>query len=289
MKDYIIITDSCSDLPAYLIEDEHLKVLPLGFNIDGKNYKNYSDERDMTNKEFYSLIRNKKNPTTSQVTPIEFINAIEPILKDNKDVLCIIFSSALSGTYNSLLIAKEELEEKYQNAKIIAIDSLCSSFGQGLLIHQAINLKKDGKTIDEVARFVEDNKLNLCHFFTGDDLYHMKRGGRLSATKAFLGTVLQLKPIIYMDNMGRLVPITTARGRKGAFKKIIKLMEERITSFTKTVFISHGDCVDDANFVALLIKEKFNIKNIFLSFIGPVIGSHAGPNVIGVFFFGSHR
>ena len=161
--------------------------------------------------------------------------------------------------------------------------------GQGLLVHEAVNLKLEGKTIDEVAKIIEDNKLNLCQLFTGDDLNHMKRGGRLSATKAFLGTVLQLKPIIHVDDIGRLVPIATSRGRKGSFRDIIKMMEEKITSFTQTVFISHGDAIEDASFIGTLIKEKFNIKNIFYSFIGPVIGAHAGPGVIGVFFFGRSR
>lgn len=289
MKDYIIITDSCSDLSMELIDDKHLKVIPLGFNIEGKDYKNYPDERDITHKMFYELLRSKKTATTSQVTPNEFIDALEPLIRDNKDILGILFSSALSGTYNSFLIAKKELEEKYKNAKIIAIDSLSASMGQGLLVHEAVNLKLEGKTIDEVAKIIEGNKLNLCQLFTGDDLNHMKRGGRLSATKAFLGTVLQLKPIIHVDDIGRLVPIATSRGRKGSFRDIIKMMEEKITSFTQTVFISHGDAIEDASFIGTLIKEKFNIKNIFYSFIGPVIGAHAGPGVIGVFFFGRSR
>jgi DegV family protein with EDD domain len=289
MKDYIILTDSCSDLPTYLIEKEHLQVLPLGFNIDGKNYKNYSDEREMSHKDFYDSLRNHKSATTSQLSPNEFIEAIEPILKEGKDVLCIIFSSALSGTYNSLVVAKNELEDKYKDNKIIAIDSLSASLGQGLLVYSALNLKKQGKSIDEVATYVEENKLKLCHLFTVDDLGHLKRGGRLSSTKAFLGTVLQLKPVLYVDDMGRLVPLNTVRGRKGAFKDIVKKIEERISNDSQTVFISHGDCKEDAEFMAELIKEKFDIKDIVISPIGPVIGAHAGPNTIAVFFFGNYR
>ena len=289
MKDYIILTDSCSDLPTYLIEKEHMQVLPLGFNIDGKNYKNYSDEREMSYKDFYDSLRNHKSATTSQLSPNEFIEAIEPILKEGKDVLCIIFSSALSGTYNSLVVAKNELEDKYKDNKIIAIDSLSASLGQGLLVYSALNLKKQGKSIDEVATYVEENKLKLCHLFTVDDLGHLKRGGRLSSTKAFLGTVLQLKPVLYVDDMGRLVPLNTVRGRKGAFKDIVKKIEERISNDSQTVFISHGDCKEDAEFMAELIKEKFDVKDIVISPIGPVIGAHAGPNTIAVFFFGNYR
>lgn len=289
MKDYIIITDSCCDLPLNLIDEKHLVVLPLGFTIDNKNYKNYPDGREMSHKDFYTLLREQKTASTSQLSPNDFIEALEPLLKQNLDVLCINFSSALSGTYNSLVVAKSELEAKYTNSKIIAIDSLSASLGQGLLVHTAVELKKQGKSIDEVASFVEENKLKLCHLFTVDDLGHLKRGGRVSSTKAFLGTMLQLKPVLHVDNQGRLVPLNNVRGRKGSFKDILDKIEQRITNHDQVVFISHGDCQEDAEFMATLIKEKFSVKDVMLSPIGPVIGAHAGPNTIAVFFYGKER
>ena len=289
MNEFVILTDSCSDLPLPMINDKELKVIPLSVLIDGKQYFNYPDERDITNTEIYKLLREHKTATTSQLSPAQCMEVLEPLLKKGKDVLCIILSSALSGTFNSVLVAKNELEFKYPKSKIIAIDSLCASLGQGLLVHHALEQKRSGKSIDEVATWVEENKLHLCHYFTVDDLGHLKRGGRLSATSAFLGSLLQVKPILHVSNEGKLVPVSKERGRKGSLKALVDYLDEKILTDDQVVFISHGDCLEDAKFVEELIKEKHKVKDIVIGYIGPVIGAHAGPGTVALFFLGKNR
>jgi DegV family protein with EDD domain len=289
MNEYVILTDSCSDLPLSIIEKGKLEVIPLSVKVKDKQYQNFPDERDITNKDFYTLLREHQVATTSQIIPSQAMEKIEPILKEGKDVLCIMFSSALSGTYNSVLVAKSELEAKYPNNKIIVIDSLSASLGQGLLVNYALELKNEGKSIDEVASWIEANKLHICHLFTVDDLNHLKRGGRLSSTKAFLGTVLQLKPVLHVDDLGRLVPLNSVRGRKAALKALVDRLDENIMGDDQMIFISHGDCLEDAKFVEELIREKHQVKDVVINYVGPVIGAHSGPGTIALFFFGKTR
>lgn len=290
MEKFIIITDSCSDLPIELVNELSLHVLPLSVDVDGKSYYNYPDEREITNKDFYDLLRNKRIAKTSQLNSNDFIEYFEKYLQENYDILYIGFSSALSGTYNSSRLAAIELNEKYPNRNIVTIDSLSASMGQGLLLYFACNMKKEGKSLEEIANWVEENKLKLCHLFTVGELGTLKRGGRLSASVALIGTLLNVKPILHVSDEGKLIPLTKARGRKSSLEKLIDLMEDKIENPTnQTIFISHGDCFEEAEFVGNKIKERYGVKDIIFGYIGPVIGAHAGPGTIAIFFIGNSR
>ncbi len=290
MRDYVIITDSTTDLTQELINELDITVIPMEFNIDGKVYLNYSDERDISYKEFYDFLRNGKNSTTSLINTTTFTELFEPILEDGKDILYIAFSSGLSGTYNSSCIAAQMLSEKYTDSKIYTVDSLSASMGEGLLVYHAVNKKKEGMNIDELKDWVENNKLNLCHWFTVDDLHHLKRGGRLSSAAAIVGTMLNIKPVLNVDNEGHLIPVEKVRGRKLSITAMLKMMEKTaINPEEQTIFISHGDCLEEAEFLANLVKEKLNVKDIKMNYIGPVIGSHSGPGTIALFFLGTER
>lgn len=290
MRDYVIITDSTTDLTEELINELDITVIPMEFNIDGKSYLNYSDERDISYKEFYDFLRNGKNSTTSLINTATFTELFEPILEDGKDILYIAFSSGLSGTYNSSCIAAQMLSEKYTDSKIYTVDSLSASMGEGLLVYHAAKKKKEGMNIDELKNWVENNKLNLCHWFTVDDLHHLKRGGRLSSAAAIVGTMLNIKPVLNVDNEGHLIPVEKVRGRKLSITALLKMMEKTaINPEEQTIFISHGDCLEEAEFLANLVKEKLNVKDIKMNYIGPVIGSHSGPGTIALFFLGTER
>ena len=287
MNDYIIVTDSSCDLPESLVEELGIKVIKLDFIIEGEEAQN-NDAMDA--KHFYRILRTGKMITTSAVSIDRFLNEVEPYLEAGKDVLYLGFSSGLSGTYNAGAVAAGELSEKYPLAKIYTVDTLAASMGQGLLVWYAANMKKDGKSIEEVRDFVENNKMSLAHWFTVNDLFFLKRGGRVSAATAVVGSMLAIKPLLHVDNEGHLISIGKARGRKGALDGLIKAIENSVVSpETQTMFISHGDCEDEANAVAEMMKEKFNPVDVKVGCIGPVIGAHSGPGTIAVFFLGSER
>ena len=287
MNDYIIFTDSTCDLEKEHIKDLGIKVIPLKFMFEGKTY---CDGEGLSYKEFYDLLRNKKNVTTSQISTGTFIEEFEPYLKDGKDILYIAFSSGLSGTFASATIAKNDLLEKYPERKIIVVDSLCASMGEGLLVHYAACKKKEGLSIDELANWIENNKLKICHWFTVDDLFHLKRGGRVSSVAAVFGTMLGVKPVMHVDNEGHLIPMEKVRGRKAALVALVDHMEKTAQlNSDDVVFISHGDAIDDANMVRDLVLKKFNVKDVKLNYVGSVIGSHSGPGTIALFFMGKDR
>lgn len=227
---------------------------------------------------------------TSQINPEEAREMLEPFVKEGKDVLHLGFSSGLSGTYNSMRIAAEELAEDYPKAKIIVIDTLCACLGEGLLLYYALKLKEEGKTIDEIAKWAEENKLHVCHNVTVDDLNHLQRGGRISKAAAVLGTLVQVKPIIHMDNNGKLQVIAKERGRKKSLNKIVDMAVEQSKGWeNEIIMITHGDCLKDAEYVAGRVREKMGIENILINNIGTVIGSHTGPGVVAVFCMGNER
>jgi len=290
MNDYIIMTDSCIDLPNKMAEEMELSVIPLSVRVDEKDYTNYLDEREITFKEFYRLLRAKAKTSTSQANPIAFIEAMTPILESGKDVIFIGISSALSGTFNSSLQAKEELKEKFPDRKIILIDSISASMGQGLLVTYAYRLKQEGKSIDEVAKWVEENKIKLSHLFTVDDLNHLKRGGRLSPVKAMVGTIMRVKPILHVSSLGKLTVQGKARGRQSAIAALVDRMAETIEKPEgQTIYISHGDCEEDALKAKELIINRLPIKDVVIGYIGPVIGSHSGPSTLAIFYLGNER
>ena len=287
MSEFIITADSTVDLPKEFLKEKQVPVVSLSYIIDGATYK---DGDGLTSKEFYDKIREGAMPTTSQVNPEQARDLFEPILKEGKDLLHIAFTSGLSGTYNSCRIAAEELREEYPERNIIVVDSLCAASGGGLLLYKALELKEQGKSLDEIATWVEENKLHVCHDVTVDDLFHLHRGGRVSKTSAVLGTIIKIKPIIHVNDEGKLIVIGKERGRKKALQTLVERMEEKSQGFDNDiVMITHGDALEDAEYVKGLIQEKFGITNIMINPLGTVIGSHTGPGVIALFYMGNRN
>lgn len=287
---YRIVTDSTIDLTQKMIEELDLTVISLRFTIDGKTYKDQSDKSELPTKTFYAKLREGSRSTTTQINADEFMNAFEPILQAGDDILYIAFSSGLSGTYQSACIAKDELKEKYPERKIYTFDSLCASMGEGMLVYQAAMLKRAGTDIDSLYKWLGENVLKVCHWFTVDDLNHLKRGGRISAATALVGTMLGIKPVLHVDDEGHLISVSKVRGRKQSLDALVQKMEETgIHPEEQVIFISHGDCLEDAQYVADRIRAKFGNKKIYINFVGPVIGAHSGPGTVALFFFGTQR
>lgn len=289
-KEYVIMTDSSCDLSQELADQLGLEVLPLEVMADGKNYRNWLDGREIGFKEFYKLAREGKELKTSAVNTAAFEEKMEKLLEEGKDILYIGFSTGLSTTYNSGEAAARELREKYPDRKIYTVDTLAASLGQGMIIYYAAKKKEAGATIEEVRDFVENEKLHMCHWFTVDDLNYLKRGGRISAATAAVGTMLSIKPVMHMDNEGHLVAVGKARGRKAALCQLLDTMGELGEGLEgQTTFICHSDCMDDAQYVASQMKERFGVAQVNINWIGPVIGAHTGPGTIGIFFWGRER
>lgn len=242
--------------------------------------------------EFYNRMRNGSMPTTSQVNPEQARKAFTACLEQGRDVLYIAFSSGLSGTYNSGKLAAEELKEegRFPERKLVVLDSLSASLGEGLLVHKAVQMKESGSSLEEVADWVEKHKLELCHNFTVDDLFHLHRGGRVSKATAILGTMINIKPILHVDDEGHLIAIGKVRGRKKSLTALVDRMGEQIQGFENpVVFISHGDCLEDAKYVEKLVRERFGVENFIINHVGPTIGAHSGPGTIALFFMGNPR
>jgi DegV family protein with EDD domain len=292
MRDYIIFTDSAADLSREQLEKWDIKMVPLKFKIDEKTYCNDHSDQDMAPKKFYDLLRARKTVSTSQANVEDFKERFRECLVKGLDILYIAFSSVLSGTYNSATIAIKELKEEYPNSKIIAVDTLSASFGEGLLVYYALQKKKENFTIEQTAKFIEEIKLNVCHWFTLDDLFHLKRGGRISATAAVLGSMLGIRPILHVDNKGNLVMMRKIRGRQAALNALLDEMRKSFdpkASQIVGIAIIHSDADEDAKFLKEQIIQTFNVKNIFIQMIGPVIGGHVGPGTIGLIFLGNER
>lgn len=284
MKEFIITADSTVDMPKEYLEEKNIPILPLSYIIDGETY---ADGTGLSHKEFFDRIRNGAMPTTSQVNPDQAREKFEAIVKEGKEILHLAFSSGLSGSYNSARIAAEELKEEYEDAKIVVIDTLCASMGQGLLLYKAVEMKEAGKSLDEIAEWVEANKLHVCHEVTVDDLFHLHRGGRVSKTSAVVGSMMKIKPIINLNNEGKLAVIGKERGRKKSLLALLDRMEREMKGWDNDVVtIMHGDCIEDAEYVKEQIKERFGIEKVIINGIGTVIGSHTGPGVIVICFFG---
>jgi DegV family protein with EDD domain len=290
MRDFVILTDSSCDLPSAMAEELELEVLPLRFSLDGKDYYNWLDGREISFPDFFAKIRAGEMGTTSAVSVGASEAKMREILMQGKDLLCLSFSSGLSTTYQSAAIAAEDLRSEFRDAKIHVVDSLCASLGQGLFVYLCAQQKKAGKSIDEVFVYAENMKYHICHWFTVDDLNHLKRGGRISAATALFGTMLSIKPVMHMDNEGHLIPVSKTRGRKAALTALVDQMERlSIDPAEQTVFICHGDCYHDATLVADEVTRRFGTKDILINYVGPVIGSHTGCGVVSLFFVGKER
>ncbi|MBQ7014751.1 MAG: DegV family protein [Clostridia bacterium] len=286
MRKYLITTENTTDFPEEYIKQHDLRIVGLTYSIDDVTYGVEGSPAHPSNM-FYKLMRDGKTPKTTQVNPDGAKKFFEEILKEGYNILHIAFSSGLSGTYNSMVIAAEELREEYPDSKIIVIDSLCASLGEGLLVDFALELQAEGKTMDEVAAIVEYEKLSFSHIFTVEDLVYLYRGGRVSKTSMVLGTMLGIKPMLHVDNIGKLVPESKVRGRKASLDTLVKTMVSRMDKEkTKKFFISHGDCFEEAQYLAEKIKEATGITDYLIGNIGPVIGSHSGPGTMAVFFRG---
>ncbi len=290
MSEYMIVTDSSADLPQELVEELELKVLPLSFTIRGTTLEDHPDKRNMSSKEFYQLLRDGEMSTTSAVNMQQYIDLLDPILSSGKDVLILSFTSGLSNTCQASMMAAEELREKFPQRKIQVVDTLCASAGQGMLVWYAGKKRLAGESLEAVRDWCEDNKMKVCHWVTVDDLMHLKRGGRISATTAMVGTMLQIKPIIHVDDAGKLDTVGKARGRKAALDYLVqKVADTAIDPAGQTMFLSHSDCREDVEYLADQLKEKCKVKDVKICDIGPVIGSHTGPGCAVVFFFGEPR
>ena len=289
-KSYVVMTDSSADLSAELVEKLGLGVIPLSVNVGEKSFMNYPDEREIGSHEFYEMLRGGANAKTSAVNVDTFVNAMSVHLKQGKDVLYLGFSSGLSSTYNAGAIAAEELRAAYPDRKILTVDTLCASLGQGLLVYLTVQKVLAGATIEEAAAFAEENRLHLCHWFTVDDLFFLKRCGRVSAATALVGSALGIKPVLHVDNEGHLINVSKARGRKNSILALVDRMEKSaINPAKQTIFISHGDCLADAEFLADEVRKRFGISDITINFVGPVIGAHSGPGTLALFFLGEER
>jgi len=288
MKDYIIFVDSACDIPQNLLNDWELKYCSLSLVFSGDE-KEYHDHEIQAH-EFYKKMRGGALPKTSAANMGKFCDAFEEIVREGKDIIYIGFSSGLSATCNFAREAAEEIMSRYDGSKIIVVDSLCASAGYGLLVKLLVDKKNNGASIDELADFAENTKMNIMHWFTVDDLKYLKAGGRISATTALVGGMLNIKPIMKVDDNGKLVSVSKVRGRRAALKAIADMYDQTaIDKENGVVFISHGDCVEDANALAQMIKEKNGVDVQLITNVGPVIGSHSGPGTLALFFLVNNR
>ena len=290
MSGYVIVTDSSCDMTAQMAQELDIQVAPLSVLLEGRSYKNYLDGREIAFSDFYAALRGGKLAKTSAVNIEDFVQLFTPILEAGQDILYLGFSSALSATYQCGASAMEMLREKYPQRKLYAVDTLCASLGQGLMVYYAALKKREGLSIEQVRDYVEQNKLHLCHWFTVDDLHFLKRGGRISATTEIIGTMLSIKPVMHVDDEGRLIKVEIAKGRKGSIRRLKeKMAQSAVNPQDQVVFISHGDCLAEAQSLADMIKEQLGVKEVVLNYVGPVIDAHSGPGTIALFFLGDKR
>ena len=290
MAEYTIITDSSCDLPDNVAAELELKVVPLSLTMEGKQYLNTTDERGIPDQELYARLRAGAMAKTSAANAGSFVAVMEPELQAGRDVLYIGFSSALSATCSVGANVGRELMERYPERKVYTVDSLCASLGQGLFVYLLAQKKREGMELEALRDYAEDLKLHICHWFTVEDLQFLRRGGRVSAAAAVIGSILSIKPVMHVDNEGRLIPVSKVRGRKASLRAIAeKVQETMLDRPDQTLFISHGDCEEDARLIAEMIKERTGLELNVLNYVGPVIGSHSGPGTIAVFFIGKER
>ena len=289
MEDFKIITDTTADLPESYIRENELGIMVVPYIMDGSPQ---GEERKMEVKEFYDRMRGGMMPTTSQINPETAKEYLNGFLEESRQLLVLSFSSGLSGTCGNVSLAAREIMEERPDCRIVVADTLCASLGEGLLVHKAVQLKKAGKSLDETAQWVEAHKENLVHVFTVDDLFHLHRGGRVSKATAIVGTLAGIKPLLHVDEQGHLTAVGKVRGRKKSLQSLVDMMEKQVGSWrdkNDCIFISHGDCAEDADYVKQLVEERFGRKDFLINEIGPTIGTHSGPGTVALFFMGDVR
>ena len=289
MEDFKIITDTTADLPESYIQENGLGIMVLPYIVDDVSY---GGEQKMEVREFYDRMRNGMMPTTSQVNPETAKAYLNSFLEESSQLLVLSFSSGLSGTCGNVNLAAREIMEERPDCRIVVVDTLCASLGEGLLVHKAVQLKKQGKSLEETAQWVEAHKENLVHVFTVDDLFHLHRGGRVSKATAIVGTLAGIKPLLHVDEQGHLTAVGKVRGRKKSLQSLVDMMEKQVGSWhdkNDCIFISHGDCAEDADYVKQLVEERFGRKDFLINEIGPTIGTHSGPGTVALFFMGDVR
>ncbi len=288
---FAIVTDSSSNLPEDIIDQHDLTVLPLTFMVDGEEYRSYLKGEKTDLSQFYTMMREGKVITTSLPNLKESRESIEALLRAGRDVLYLGFSSGLSGTYQAIELLLTELAGLYPDRTVASVDTLAASLGEGLLVYYAAKMREEGASIEKVRDWVEEHKLHLAHWFTVDDLMFLFRGGRVSRTSAWAGTLLNIKPVMHVDDEGHLIPLEKVRGRKKSLKALVDHMEQTAMSpvADQTVFITHGDCLQDAEYVADLVRERFGVSDVLINWVDPVIGAHSGPGTMALFFLASER
>ncbi|MGB4985329.1 MAG: DegV family protein [Erysipelotrichaceae bacterium] len=289
MNNYVVFSDVTSDLSSSIYNEYPVNIIDMNVLIDEKEFLHTKDFKNLSSSDFYKILRDGGKSSTSQITPAIFVNIFETYLKQGNDILYLCFSSGLSNTYNSALLAQRELKEMFPNQEIKVVDTLLASAGEGLLVYHALENQKKGMSLSDNYEWLENHKMSVCSWFTVDDLMFLQRGGRISGITAVIGTTLKIKPILHVDDDGKLVNVTKVRGRKLSINFLATKLKESILDDCDTIFISHGDCLEDALTLKKLILETLPHLNVYLSEIGPVIGSHSGPDTIALFFLGSHR
>lgn len=290
MSDFKIITNTTADLPQSFIDENDLGLFFFNYTIDGQTY---SADNDLDYKVFYEKVRSGSMPSTSQVNPETFRAGFTQYLKESKNLLYLSFSSGLSGSCSNANLVAQEMMEENPDIRIKVIDTLAASMGEGLVVYRAVQMKKEGKSFEETAAWIEEHVMNFTHVFTVDDLNHLYRGGRVSKTTAVIGTMINIKPILHVDEAGHLIPIAKVRGRKKSLHELVNYMEKRMGSWRDknrdVVLISHGDCIEDAQAVADEVRERFGMESFLINHIGPTIGAHSGPGTVALFFMGEGR
>lgn len=287
---YEIFTDSSANLTNELIDKYDINIISLIFISQNKEYISYVKNADNDLKKFYDMLRNKEELSTSCANTNTFIEAFEPVLKQGKDLIYIGFSSALSGTYCAGEQAAESLKKLYPKRKILYLNTLGASLGEGLLVLYAARMREAGKTLDEVYSWLEENRLKVCHYFTVDDLFFLFRGGRVKKSNYLIANIISLKPIMHMDDFGRLIPLNKVIGRRKSISCLADMVINNIVEPEKqTVCISHGDCINDVNVLIERINSAITVKEWIINYVDPVVGAHSGPGTIAIFFLGEKR
>lgn len=287
---YKIVTDSCANLTDAQIKEYGVEIISLKYYVEDTPYESYIKGQKIDYSEAYSILRQKGKITTSLANRDDCDKVILPILESGEDVLVLAFSSGLSGTCQNIINSAEDYREMFPDRKIMVVDTLAASMGEGLLVHYAVQLKNQGKSMEEIADWVEQNKLNLCHVFTLDDLFFLKRGGRLSGTSAVVGSLMNIKPLMHVANDGKLYVTGKARGRKAAIKHLVDSVGEKgIDVENQDIYIVHGDCEEEAKIIGEEVKKQYNVKNVVYNCLDPVIVSHSGPGTLAIFFIGKER